>query len=344
MVRFSIEDLPPFPEDLHLAPIATISSARLQERDPTETARMIEACQTYGFFYLDLRDTKEGEQLLNDSEALLELAKEVFALPAEEKLQYHLKKGVSLFGYKAPGTVKLTDPERRPDSTEFFNIGKDLVQGLAPGWPYPPAITAARDPLLNGFTRRAHECGMLVLRTLARGLDLSDEEAFVRLNRFDMLSGDHCRLTRKFPHPSDKNAIGLPSHTDFGSVTILFNWLGGLQIESRTAGRVGQWEWVKPMAGYAIINLGDAMVRFTNGALKSAKHRVVPSPGPQVELDRYSVVYFVRPHNEALMQPLPEFANGTHVKVGGKVSVDDDENKVYTAGEWMVKRSIQLGS
>jgi isopenicillin N synthase-like dioxygenase len=89
---------------------------------------------------------------------------------------------------------------------------------------------------------------------------------------------------------------------------------------------------------------GDAMVKFTNGALKSAKHRVVPAPGERAGLDRYSVVYFVRPHNDALMKPVSKFENGTHVKVGGKVAAGDDENKVYTAGEWMVKRSIQMGS
>lgn len=44
------------------------------------------------------------------------------------------------------------------------------------------------------------------------------------------------------------------------------------------------------------------------------------------------------------MKPVGRFENGTHVKVGGKVSVDDDDNKVYTAGEWMVKKAIQLGS
>ncbi len=86
------------------------------------------------------------------------------------------------------------------------------------------------------------------------------------------------------------------------------------------------------------------MVKFTNGALKSAKHRVVPPPGEQRSLDRYSVAYFVRPCNTSLMKPVGRFENGTHVKVGGKMSVDDDDNKVYTAGEWMMKKAIQLAS
>jgi len=86
------------------------------------------------------------------------------------------------------------------------------------------------------------------------------------------------------------------------------------------------------------------MVKFTNGTLMSAKHRVVPSPGEQRSLDRYSVVYFGRPCNESLMKPVGRFENGTHIKVGGKASADDDDHKVYTAGEWMVKKAIQMAS
>ncbi len=98
------------------------------------------------------------------------------------------------------------------------------------------------------------------------------------------------------------------------------------------------------MAGHAVVNLGDAMVTFTNGALKSAKHRVVPSPGEQGSLNRYSVVYFVRPHNDALMKPVDKFDSGNRVLVAGKFSRDLDEKRVFTAGEWMIQRAIQLGN
>lgn len=258
MVRSSILDLPPLPEGLNLAPIARISSAKLQSGDAAEGARVLEAARTYGFFYLDLSDSPAGEALLADSEALLAVAKEAFAAPADAKRRYLLQKGVSMFGYKAAGTVKATDPERRPDSTEFFNVAKDHVHGVAPSREYPPAVEAAR-PLLRDFTRRGHECGVLVLRALERGLGLEDGE-FADLNVFGLPSGDHCRLTRKFPHPSDANAVGLPSHTDFGSVTVLFNWVGGLQIESRTDGRRGEWDWVKPLPGHAVVNLGGLLL------------------------------------------------------------------------------------
>ena len=213
---------------------------------------MLEAVKTYGFFYLDLRGTLEGETLLTESEQLHAVAKDAFAVPTDEKLQYALQRGVSLFGYKP------TDKDQRPDTTEFFNISKDHLHNI-PGTEsrsYPPLINHHR-PLLQAFTKHGHECGMVVLQTLAKELGLAPDE-FTNLNLFDQPSGDHCRLTRKAPHSSDTNplAVGLQSHTDFGSVTILFNWLGGLQIESRTEGRTGEWEWVKPIPGHAVINLG----------------------------------------------------------------------------------------
>lgn len=119
------------------------------------------------------------------------------------------------------------------------------------------------------------------------------------------------------------------AHTDFGSITILFNWLGGLQIKSKSPHNLGEWEYVKPLAGHAICNLGDAMTKFTSGELKSAKHRVVPAPGEQANVDRYSVVYFVRPADETKLKAV----------YGSEVGKEED---VYTAKEWIGKRVIEL--
>jgi isopenicillin N synthase-like dioxygenase len=252
------DHIPPFPANLTLAPIAIVSYHKLLRGDRDEAEHVLEAVKTYGFFYLDLRGTPEGETLLAESEQLHAVAKDAFAVPTDEKLQYALQRGVSLFGYKPTGRVKTTDKDQRPDTTEFLNISKDHLHNI-PGTEsrsYPPLINHHR-PLLQAFTKHGHECGMVVLQTLAKELGLAPDE-FTNLNLFDQPSGDHCRLTRKAPHSSDTNplAVGLQSHTDFGSVTILFNWLGGLQIESRTEGRTGEWEWVKPIPGHAVINLG----------------------------------------------------------------------------------------
>jgi len=124
MVKSSIDNLPPFPKNVPLAPIAIISSRKLLEGDSEEGKNVLEACQTYGFFYLDLTDSPSGEALLEQSEKLLELSKVAFQPPREEKMKHELQRGVSLFGYKAAGTVKKTDKDLRPDTTEFFNVSK----------------------------------------------------------------------------------------------------------------------------------------------------------------------------------------------------------------------------
>jgi len=340
MPSATYDDLPPFPSDVPTVPIAQLAHRKLLDHDATETAKALKACQTDGFFYLDLTTSESGQQLVSESEGLLALAKKAFDTPLEDRMKYVNEKGKSLFGYKPAGTVKKTDTTLRPDTTEFFNVSKDHMHGFAESRTYPPAVLEEKQ-LCKDFTQHAHECGMLVLAALAREMGL-EESDYTDKNIFSHPSGDHLRLTKKFPHKDDKTAIGLPSHTDFGSITILFNWLGGLQIQSHDPERQGEWAFVKPMPGHAIVNLGDAMVKFSNGRLKSAKHRVVPAPGEQVDVDRYSVVYFVRPADDVLMVPVEKFAKEDEkiITVGGKVG----EEKVYTAGEWMVRRLVQLGS
>ena len=357
IMQSSPDSLPPFPDNVPTAPIASASLSKLlaedeDEDDAAEGSKILQACRTYGFFYLDMRDCATGQTLLEQSEQLRELATRAFDPPLEEKQKFALKKGVSLYGYKEAGVVKQTDKDKRPDSTEFFNISKDQLHGIEPSRAYPADIEAAR-PLLRDFTKNAHACGMVVLRALARRLGLS-AATFTDKNVFTSPSCDHCRLTKKTPHGANTNsnknnnqAIGLPSHTDFGSITILFNWLGGLQIQSHDPAKLGEWEFVKPLPGHAIINLGDSMVIFTNGELKSAKHRVVPAPGEQADVDRYSIVYFVRPANDVLMEPVQKFQTNGPVKVAGKFYdefVVGEKDKVFTSKEWMDARARQMGS
>ncbi|RSL67355.1 hypothetical protein CEP53_003006 [Fusarium sp. AF-6] len=328
-----ITNLPPFPDDVPTVPIARISYAKLASSDKAEIEKTLKAVQSDGFFYLDLTDHPVGQILLDEAERVATFSKDAFDLPLERKMEFRAEKGKSMFGYKPAGTVKKTDKDLRPDTTEFFNIAKDHLLGNSESRTYPPQLTEHWDEL-KSFTRDCHSLGLFVLRFLAQELGLPSE-VFADKNKIDSLSGDHIRITKKPPHdPSQTKVIGLPSHTDFGSVTVLFNWLGGLQIQSHDPEKQGEWAYVKPLPGHAIINLGDAMVKFSNGHLKSAKHRVVSAPGAQSQVDRYSLVYFLRPADDVLMQPIEKYREEPVVSVGGKVG----EEKIYTAGEWMVRR------
>jgi isopenicillin N synthase-like dioxygenase len=117
--------------------------------------------------------------------------------------------------------------------------------------------------------------------------------------------------------------VAFGAHTDFGSITILFNRLGGLQVLAPN----GEWLSVQPLPGHAIVNLGDAMVKFSDGLLKSNIHRVVTMPGLSEVVDRYSVVYFSRPENGILMKSLMN---------DGKE--EQSKDPVLTAQEWIARR------
>jgi isopenicillin N synthase-like dioxygenase len=121
------------------------------------------------------------------------------------------------------------------------------------------------------------------------------------------------------------------------------NWLGGLQLYSspnRQVGNLqfsddstGDWLWVKPRPDCAIINLGDAAVKFTNGVLCSGRHRVSPAPGEQGQWPRYSIVYFVRPVDDCRLKTL----RGEGVPEAG-----DEEEEGTNAKEWIAAQARRL--
>jgi isopenicillin N synthase-like dioxygenase len=151
------------------------------------------------------------------------------------------------------------------------------------------------------------------------------------LHRITARSGDHVRFNQAAIQPwSDENARGA-EHTDFGTLTILMNWLGGLQIRLPTT---EEWVYVKPIPGSAVVNLGDALVKFTAGILRSNVHRVVPAPAPQDNLTRNSLVYFSRPEDEVVLRRLQ----------GGLIDQQPRDEKIsepeMTAQEWTFRRSV----
>ena len=185
-------------------------------------------------------------------------------------------------------------------------------------------------PLLSSFIDSAHFIVTLVLDLLTTHLHLPTG-TLSSLHRLHATSGDQVRFIRAPPQPSDDRRTALGEHTDFGSVTVLFNRLGGLQI--LPPGRDAEWCYVKPLPGHAIINLGDAMVKFTNGLLRSNIHRVHAPPGAQADHTRYSLVYFSRPEDDVQLRRLegsdviPPLADG---------QVEEEIN----SKDWIIRRAL----
>jgi isopenicillin N synthase-like dioxygenase len=109
------------------------------------------------------------------------------------------------------------------------------------------------------------------------------------------------RFVQAPPFPFSAAQAQRVEHTDFGSITILFNWLGGLQIRLPDS---DEWVYVRPVPGSCVVNLGDAMVKFTAGLLRSNIHRVVPPVGEQAGEKRNSLVFFNRPEDSVVLKRL----------------------------------------
>lgn len=186
--------------------------------------------------------------------------------------------------------------------------------------------------------RHAHALVSLILTHLNIHLRLPPG-TLTQLHRQTAVSGDQVRLIKAPPQPVSDRRTALGKHTDFGSLTILFNRLGGLQIlpppSLTPAGAEPAWTYVKPLPGHCIVNLGDAMVRFTNGLLRSNIHRVVSPPGEQAAETRYSLVYFARPEDEVVLRRLEGSDVIPELKEG-------QENEGMNSREWVKLQAMRM--
>lgn len=126
------------------------------------------------------------------------------------------------------------------------------------------------------------------------------------LNPLDVPSHTGIRLLHSLPPPKlSENTINLGGHTDIGTITMLFNILGGLQVLPAGSENINSnWRYVRPEPGCALINIGDSLVEWSGGILRSALHRVFTPPGEQAQIARRSIAYLVRPPHDGSMRRL----------------------------------------
>ncbi|KAI6828065.1 Clavaminate synthase-like protein [Hortaea werneckii] len=351
----AFDDLPPFPKNVPTAPLLRLNLNRLLQGDGQETERLWNACRDIGFFYLDLRDGQarkgdsfqeeddddkavatqfDGNGLLEGSADLFDLGEKVFMLPTEEKQQYDFKDRGSYFGYKGLG-AGVIDSKGTKDRNEFYNVSKDDLLGIGESLPAPHVLKQAGSrKLLESYMRRSHAVVSLILSLLNDKLGLPTS-TLENLHRLDAVSGDQVRWVRSPPQVMDDTQMSLGEHTDFGSITILFNRLGGLQVLPPGS---EEWCYVKPLKGHCIVNLGDAMVKFTAGVLRSNIHRVVSPPHGQEHMTRMSLVYFARPEDDVVLKALEASEMVKTKRMDQRREGRDDEE--ITAKDWILRRAL----
>jgi len=195
---------------------------------------------------------------------------------------------------------------------------------------YPAPAIAAMPTVLRPFIRKSLEVNNTIIRIFNNRLGLP-EGTLERLHSDEELSFSAANVIRM--QPMSEQAVAdkpmLVAHTDYGSLTILHNRLGGLQV--MPPGHT-EWSYVKPLPGHAICNIGDALTIFSGGILHSNMHRVVRPPGDQGEHERFSIVFFNRPGNSRVLRAFTEDSSLIADAVQRRPNYNF--NPGQTAGEW----------
>ncbi|CZR59440.1 related to gibberellin 20-oxidase [Phialocephala subalpina] len=326
---------PPFPDDIPVAQLTRIHLSKLLANEKTESDAFFSASRKLGFFLLDFEGSEEGEAFLKNAEIMFDINKEVNETDVDEMMKYAYRPPHSLFGYKALGDLKVEDG--RPDRFTFYTTSQDDMTDLSKPLSHPPLIESHRAEI-KAYFKQAHSIISLVCSHLDFQLHLPPG-TFASMQPMTSPSGTGLRMLRYPPQPEGDRRTSLLGHTDIGSLTILFNITGGLQIllPNKDPKDDAGWVYVKPEPGCAIVNLGDAMVEWSGGILRSNMHRVTFAPGEQGKVPRYSLAYLVRPFGDASMKRLAG---------GGSLipEAEEGEDNEMNARDWEVYKAIGVRS
>ncbi|KAG8162525.1 hypothetical protein KVR01_008290 [Diaporthe batatas] len=325
--RNTFQGTPPFPDDIPTASMSTISLATLRSGGEEAAKSLLAACRELGFFQLDLDGDVLGLEMMKDIDQLFVVGKVIMNLPSAVKTQYLHDAPRSFLGFKPRGGAKTETDE--PDRFEWLNLGQDSLMGASAQQPVPPLVQSHL-ALFTSFLKHGQSIVATISSTIATQLGLPPD-TFASLQDPSKPSGTVIRLIKAFasPDPTDLRT-SMIHHTDFGTITLLANVLGGLQIlaPGKSPGDDSGWLWVRPRPGFLVVNLGDAMVQWTGGLLRSNVHRIRYAPGAQRFHDRFSLALLVRPERNASMRRL----------IGEEQ--EDEEEKALTAWEWEVKKTM----
>lgn len=191
------------------------------------------------------------------------------------------------------------DPTKPADLKETFTTRDTLRLGSGETiWP---------NPEFEAFTRKFYQAccdtARNIMRAFAFALSLPE-------NFFDDKHTGLTQTLRYLHYPPSGNPeegqLGAGAHTDYGTITLLFqDNNGGLQVQNTR----GDWVDATPIEGALVINTGDLMARWSNDVFKSTPHRVIPRAESALT-GRQSIAFFSDPDPDVIIETFPDCITG----------------------------------
>ncbi|XP_054898576.1 uncharacterized protein si:dkey-10o6.2 [Poeciliopsis prolifica] len=279
-----------------IIPVVDFGVYSLSERDAAgeELQRLSEelkaAFSQVGFAFL-----KNSGITQEEVERVMESSKRFFLQPEE------LKEGFSRTSFPNNpnhGWVSMEaerlNPSQPGDLKEAFNVASfhpDIK------WPSSDAVRDFRE-IHTAFFQRCKELSLRVLRLMAQSLGL-DPDVFLNAHQF-IGTDENGTTLRSLYYPPLKSEtvkegqLRCGEHSDYGSITLLFQGSEGLQVCTRA----GEFISTPTIPGTVLVNVADLMQRWTSDQLLSVRHRVLLPPVGDSST-RQSLAFFVQPDNEA---------------------------------------------
>lgn len=258
--------------DSEAIPVIDITGLR-DGSEPQQVAQALHAAsQQLGFIYI------KGHGIPDEAiEAAREDALAFFRLPDEVKAQWTITP--SHRGWLRQGASKMQDGIPA-DLKESYVWSHPIPRGEAPDQHpfrdqnvWPDAVPTLETHALD-YYHHASRVATDLLKGFALGLDLQ-KGFFLRDSDYPLSRSSFVYYPEQ-PESSDTEQFGVGPHTDFGVLTVLCqDDTGGLQVQDTA----GDWIHATPIEGTLVVNVGDLLSRWTDGAYKSTPHRVINTSG-----------------------------------------------------------------
>ncbi|KAG2152457.1 hypothetical protein BD769DRAFT_1624036 [Suillus cothurnatus] len=234
---------------------------------------------------------------------------EFFQLPEETKERLAWDDPKANRGYVQVGRERVTIAmdaaeiaalrAKAPDTKESMEIGREDHPTFSNKWPQETEVPEFKQTMLH-FFQTCHEVHIMVMKSIALGLDLPEDFFDNKIDRQD-------HNLRLLSYPPIRTSLLLGD--DYGTLTLLFqDSIGGLEVQNP---HTKHYQPASPIPGTIVVNAGDLLARWSNDVLRSTLHRVVAPPAIKINDTegmtpaRQSVAFFCNPNFDAIIESLP---------------------------------------
>lgn len=233
-------------------------------------------------------------------------AQRFFDEPAAIKRESYIGHSRNHRGYVPEGEEMLGANGR--DRKEAFDLALDLPAAQVPA--DHPMLGPNQWPDLAGFREDVmgyYAAAFAVGRRLLRGFAMALGQPADSLDALVMQPPSQLRLLHYPFQPGIEDAPGIGAHTDYECFTLLLATGPGLEVMNQA----GEWIDAPPVPGGLVVNIGDMLEFWSNGAFVATSHRVRKVPE-----ERYSFPLFFALDYDVALQPLGASAEAEAIRSG----------------------------